>query len=253
LAHSTVWQILHDAALKPWQYRSWIFPRDPQFAQRAEVVLDLYAGVYGGKPLGANDHVLSLDEKTGLLLRTRLHPTRPPHEGSPGRVEFEYERHGVGVLLAGIDVRSGRVFHRVEPKNGIVPFQTLLSGVIEQEPYRKADRLFLLVDGGGSHHRSTFQARLDEAFPSPDYPRMIAVHLPNHASWLNQIELFFSVVARKALRHFECRSLEEMAEQLGRFIERHNQNPHPFRWSFTKKDLERMILRWEAKGYSLAA
>ena len=252
LAHSTVWRILHEAALKPWQYRSWIFPRDPLFAERAAVVLDLYAGVYGGKPLGNNDHVLSLDEKTGLLLRTRCPPTRAPREGSSGRIEFEYERHGIGVLLAGMDVRTGRVFHRVEPKNGIVPFQALLEEVVGHRPYREADRLFLLVDGGGSHHRSTFQARLNEAFPQPDSPPMIAVHLPNHASWLNQIELFFSAVARKALRHFECRTLEEMAEHLDRFIERHNRDPQPFRWSFTNKDLERMILRWEAKGYSLA-
>jgi hypothetical protein len=116
--------------------------------------------------------------------------------------------------------------------------------VVAQEPYRQARRLFFVVDNGSSHGRQRFQARLHEWFPQPHYPEMIAVHLPNHASWLNQVELFFSLVARKALRHFECRDRETMAAHLQRFIDVHNENPHPFNWRFTKQDLAERMKRW---------
>jgi hypothetical protein len=244
LAPNTVWEILKQDALKPWQYRSWIFPRDPEFAARAGVVLDLYGRYYQGQPLGARDFVLSGDEKPGLLLRSRCHPTVPPSPGHPGLQEFEYRRHGVAVLLSLMDVGSGRVFDQTVPKNGIVPFHGPLQQVVEQEPYRHARQLFFVVDNGGSHSRTRFQSRLEEWFPQPEYPEMIAVHLPKHASWLDQIELFFSLVGRKALRRFECRKREEMAEHLERFIARHNEAPRPFNWRFTKEELAERMERW---------
>ena len=184
LAPSTVWEILHRDALKPWQYRSWIFPRDPEFTTRANVVLDLYARQYQGSPLGPRDFVFSGDEKPGLLLRSRCHPTVAPCEGHPGLQEFEYRRHGTAVLLALLDVGSGHVFHETVRKNGIEPFHDLLQNVVEQDPYRHAERLFFVVDNGGSHSRQKFQSRLDDWFPRSDYPEMIAIHLPKHASWI---------------------------------------------------------------------
>jgi transposase len=244
LAPSTVWEILERDALKPWQYRSWIFPRDPEFAARAGVVLDLYGRVYQGQPLHAQDFIFSGDEKPGLLLRSRCHPTVEPSPGHVGRQEFEYRRHGTAVLLSLLEVGSGQVFHRTVPKNGIEPFKALLQQVVQQAPYRQARRLFFVVDNGGSHSRQRFQSRLDEWFPRPEYPEMIALHLPKHASWLNQVELFFSLVARKALRRFECRSREEMASHLDRFITTHNESPRPFHWRFTKEDLAERMKRW---------
>lgn len=244
LAPSTVWEILHRDAIKPWQYRSWIFPRDPEFAARAGVVLDLYGGTYQGLPLGKRDFIFSGDEKPGLLLRTRCAPTVLPRPGHAGLQEFEYRRHGTAVLLALMEIGSGRVFHETVKKNGIAPFRALLQRVVEQEPYRTADRLFFVVDNGGSHSRQKFQARLEEWFPRPEYPEIIAVHLPKHASWLNQVELFFSLVGRKALRYFECRSQEAMAEHLDRFIATQNAAPRPFNWRFTKEDLAERMKLW---------
>lgn len=245
----TVWKILHEAALKPWHYRSWLFPKDPQFAERANVVLDLYAGLYEGEALSPRDVVLSLDEKPQLLLRTRCHPTVPPRPGRPGLVEFEYERHGTGVLLAGMDVRTGQVFHEVVETNGIVPFQAFLKRILDHGPYREAERIFLIVDNGSSHARTTFPGRLADQFPRSSHPELVAVSLPVHASWLNQIEIFFSIVQRKALKRFECSSREAMAEHLRRFIDSHNLHSHnlhprPFRWSFTKRDLAERMKRW---------
>ena len=244
LAVSTVWDILQQDALKPWQYRSWIFPRDPEFTARANVVLDLYGRNWQGLPLGDRDFVLCGDEKPGILLRTRCHPTTLPRPGHPGRREFEYRRHGTGVLLALMDVGNGQVFHQTVRRNGIDPFRKLIEATVADERYRQAERLFFVVDNGGSHSRQRFQARLSEWFPRGEYPEMIAVHLPKHASWLNQIELFFSLVGRRALKGYECKELSAMEAHLTRFIEAHNENPRPFKWRFTKDDLAERMKSW---------
>ena len=244
LAPSTVWGILDKDAIKPWQYKQWIFPRDPEFADRANIVLDLYQRIYEGKPLGERDFVFSGDEKPGLLLRTRCHPSVLPSSGKPGLEEFEYRRHGTATLLALLNIFSGQVFHQTVAKSGVDPFMALVRLVVEQEPYRSAERLFFVIDNGGAHHRNTFQARLNETFPRSDYPEMIAVHLPKHASWINQVELFFSIVARKALPHLQCRKRSEMVDHLNRFIARHNESPRPFNWRFTKTDLEERMKKW---------
>jgi transposase len=102
---STVRRWLAGDALKPWQHRSWIFPRDPCFAVKAARVLDLYARVFDGEPLGENDYVLSADEKPGVHARSRIHRSRPPGPGRrPLRVESEYRRHGTLAYLAGCTV-----------------------------------------------------------------------------------------------------------------------------------------------------
>ena len=244
LGASTVWEILKRDALKPWQFRSWIFPRDPEFTARANAVLDLYGRTWQGLPLGERDFVLSGDEKPGILLRTRCHPTVLPRSGHPGRREFEYRRHGTGVLLALMDVGNGQVFHETVRRNGIDPFRQLLTTTIAQDRYRHAERLFFVIDNGGSHSRQRFQARLDTWFPRPEYPELIAVHLPKHASWLNQIELFFSLVGRRALKDFECKDLPTVTAHLSRFIAAHNEQPRPFNWRFTKEDLAERMKLW---------
>jgi transposase len=107
---STVRRWLTADALKPWQHRSWIFPRDPDFAVKAARVLDLYARVWDGEPLGEDDYVLSADEKPGVQARSRVHPSRPPGAGRrPMRVESEYRRHGTLAYLAAYDVHRARV------------------------------------------------------------------------------------------------------------------------------------------------
>jgi transposase len=244
LAPSTVWDILDQDAIKPWQYRSWIFPRDPVFAKYANVVLDLYQGCYMGEPLGERDFVFSGDEKPGLLIRTRCRPTVLPTPGKAGLIEFEYRRHGTATLLALLEISSGVVFHQTVAKSGIVPFKKLIDQLLEQERYRNAKRIFLIVDNGSSHGRKRFQERLSEWFPQPDYPEIIAVHTPKHASWLNQVEIFFSIVARKALPHVQCRSRDEMVDHIERFIATHNETPVPFNWRFTKDDLEKRMKKW---------
>jgi len=232
ISASTVWRLLHQDAIRPWYYRAWLFPRDPQFAEKAGRVLDLYQGLWGGVPLGPRDCVISADEKSGLQVLTRHHPTVPPIPGQPGRYEFEYERQGTLAYLAALDVFSGRVFGRVDDTVGIVPFGKLVDSVMRQAPYDTADRVFWIVDSGSSHHASTSPARLQAA-----YANLTVVHLPTHASWLNQIEIYFSILTRKALTPMDLPHKQAVKERILGFQERYNETAKPFHWNFTRDDL----------------
>lgn len=94
MSRSTVWRILDTDAIKPWRYTYWIFPRDPHCAEKAGPMLDLYAGLWHGPPLGPKDHSLSADEKTSIQARLRCHPSLPPAPGRPAYIENEYKRGG---------------------------------------------------------------------------------------------------------------------------------------------------------------
>ena len=146
ISRSTVWRTLHHAAIKPWQYEHWIFPRDPRFAEKAGPILDLYAGTWEGRPLGSKDYVLSMDEKTSIQARGRCHDEMPPEPKQSRRIETEYERNGALQYLAAWDVHRGMVLGRCEAKTGIKPFGRLVDQVLKQEPYHDADRLFFVVD-----------------------------------------------------------------------------------------------------------
>ena len=238
IGRSTVWRILHQADLKPWQYEYWIFPRDPRFDEKAEVILDLYAGFWLEKPLGANDYIVSSDEKTSIQARIRCHPSLNPTPGRRCRIEFEYERGGALQYLAGWDVRRGYVMGRCEASTGIEPFGRLVTQVMEQEPYRSARRVFWVVDNGSSHRGETSIQRLTKA-----YSKAILVHTPVHASWLNQVEIYFSKIQRKVLTPNDFASLQEVEHRLRLYEELTNKSPRPFKWKFDRAKLARFLDR----------
>jgi DDE superfamily endonuclease len=242
ISRSTVWRMLHADALKPWRYEYWIFPRDPQFAEKAAVVLDLYAGVWEGHPLSPRDHILSADEKTSIQARLRCHPSLGPAPGRHRRVEFEYDRGGALQYLAAWDVGRGYVMGHCEPSTGIEPFGRLVTQVMEQEPYRSAERVFWVVDNGSSHRGQAAVQRLMQA-----YPNAILVHTPIHASWLNQVEIYFSLVQRKVLTPNDFAGLTEVAQRLRLYEELCNQRPRPFQWNFTREKLIQFLDRLEAR------
>jgi transposase len=236
---STVRRWLAADAIKPWQHRSWIFPRDPDFAVKAGRVLDLYARTFNGEPLGPNDYVLSADEKPGVQARHRIHPTAPPRPGRrPMQVESEYRRHGTLAYLAAYDVHHARVIGHCAPTTGIAPFTALVTTVMTREPYASAQRVFWIVDNGASHRGWTAAARLAEAFPNA-----VMVHTPVHASWLNQIEIYFSIVQRKLLTPDNFANLDVLAEQLTAFEARYNTAAQPFDWRFNRDDLYQLLDR----------
>jgi len=234
----TIWRWLDEDAIRPWQHRSWIFPRDPHFQTKAERVLDLYQGCWEGQPLGANDYVISADEKTSIQARIRLHPTSPPQPEQAMRVEFEYERGGALAYLAAWDVRRAKVFGRCESTTGIEPFGRLVQQVMEQEPYRSAQRVFWIVDNGSSHRGAAAVKRLQTM-----HPNLILVHLPVHASWLNQVEIYFSVVQRKVLTPNDFASLQAVADRLLTFQTYYEQIAQPFAWKFTRTDLQDLMTK----------
>ncbi len=234
----TLWRWLDADAIRPWQHRSWIFPRDPAFQTKAARVLDLYQGLWEAQPLGSDDYVISADEKTSIQARLRLHPTVPPQPQQPMRVEFEYERGGALAYLAAWDVRRAKVFGRCEATTGRVPFGRLVQQVMAQEPYRHAKRVFWIVDNGSSHRGAAAIQRLQTA-----YPNLILVHLPVHASWLNQVEIYFSIVQRKVLTPNDFTSLKEVTERLLAFQTYYEQIAQPFAWKFTRTDLLELIAK----------
>lgn len=238
----TIWRWLDEDAIRPWQHRSWIFPRDPDFESKAERVLDLYQGLWEGQPLGADDYVISADEKTSIQARIRLHPTLPPEPRQAMRVEFEYERGGALAYLAAWDVRRAKVFGRCEGTTGIEPFGRLVQQVMEQTPYKNANRVFWIVDNGSSHRGAAAVKRLQGA-----YANIRLVHLPVHASWLNQVEIYFSVIQRKVLTPNDFASLQEVSQWLLDFQALYEQVAKPFEWKFTRADLRDLMNRLNHK------
>jgi hypothetical protein len=228
-------------ALKPWQYRSWITPRAPDFAARAAVVLDLYAGSYDGEPLGHGDFVLCSDEKTSIQARCRCHPTLPPGLARMMRVEHEYERGGALAYLAAWDVHRGKIFGRCEPTTGIAPFARLVEQVMTIQPYASARRVFWVVDNGSSHRGQASIGRMAKAWPTATL-----VHTPVHASWLNQCEIYFSVVQRKVVTPNDFYDLAEVENRLTAFQEHYNLAARPFNWTYTTKDLNDLLDRLAA-------
>jgi hypothetical protein len=238
ISASTVRRWLACDALKPWQHRSWIYPRDPDFAAKAARALDLYAGFFDGEPLDENEFVVCADEKTSIQARCRCHPTLPPGKARMMRVEHEYERRGALQYLAAYDVHQARVIGRLEPKTGIKPFARLVEQVMTTEPYASADRVFWIVDNGSSHRGRTSVKRMTKAWPTSQL-----VHLPVHASWLDQAEIFFSILQRKVLTPNDLTDLDALAERVLAFQARYNATATPFDWRFTRTDLDRLLDR----------
>jgi hypothetical protein len=235
-SRSSIWRLLAHDALRPWRYRCWIFPRDPHFLDRASPILDLYACRWQGQPLWADEYVLSTDEKTSIQVRRRRHPTVPPGPHQAIRVEHEYERGGALQYLAAWDVHRAEVFGRCEPRTGKAAFGRLVDDVMAQEPYRSARRVFWIADNGSSHRGERAAEELRAR-----HPRIVVVHTPVHASWLNQIEIYFSILQRKVLTPNDCTSLKELAERIVDFGKRYSALEKPFAWRFTRQDLERRL------------
>lgn len=246
ISSSTVWRTLHEDAIKPWQYEHWIFPRDPLFAEKAARVLDLYAGIWEGKTLGPKDYVLSSDEKTSIQARQRRHAEQPPGPRRKRRIETEYKRKGALQYLATWDVHRGIVMGRCERRTGIRPFGRMVTQILNQEPYCDAERLFLVVDNGSSHRGKRSVERMHRRDK-----RIILVHTRVHASWLNQVEIYFSIIQRKVLTPNDFPNLNAIRLRLALYEELTNRQPKPFAWKFTRQDLLDWLKR--ASPHFLAA
>jgi hypothetical protein len=238
ISRSTVWRILDEDAIKPWQYEHWIFPRAANFFEKAAVVLDLYEGYWQGERVDPFDRIISSDEKTSIQARIRCYTTLGPAPGRRRRVEAEYERGGALQYLAAWDVQQGLVMGLCEARTGIEPFGRLVQRVTERPVYGSADRVFWVVDNGSSHRGEASVKRMSRV-----YPNAILVHLPVHASWLNQVEVYFSLLQRKVLTPNDSTGLQELELRIKLYEELTNRQPKPFDWRFTKYDLFALLQR----------
>jgi hypothetical protein len=238
ISGTTVWRWLNADAIRPWCYRSWLWPRDPDFEQKAGRVLDLYHQSWQGKPLGPRDYVVCADEKTSIQARRRLAPTTPPKVGRAGRVEHEYERMGALAYMAAWDVHRAKLFGLCRPSTGIAAFRDLVDLVMTQQPYCSARRVFWITDNGSSHRGQASIDRLRQW-----YSKAILVHTPIHASWLNQVEIYFSILQRGALAPNDFESLEELESRILDFQSLYETTAVPFDWKFTREDLKRVLAK----------
>ncbi|MCA1678962.1 MAG: transposase [Actinobacteria bacterium] len=240
---STIARWLAEDAIKPWQQRSWIFPRDPNFLEKAGPILDLYEGRWQGKLLEPADMVISADAKPSIQARARIYPGAPPAPGRGQLVEHEYERMGALTYLDAWDVRRGKIMGRSEPNGGIAAFDRLVWQVMTKEPYASARRVFWIVDNGSDHRGQRSIDRLQGRWPN-----LIVVHTPVHGSWLNQVEIYHSIIQRKLLDPNDFPDTATLARALNEFEQHYNEIATPFDWNFTRADLVALMDRLDERN-----
>lgn len=239
IAVSTVWRMLRADRLKPWQYHSWHHILDPQaFLTKARPILHLYEHVQALWAEGT--WAVAVDEKTSIQAREAEWGPRPAAPQAPLQMSPRYRRRGALHLFAGLSVVDGEVIGDCRQRRRFVDFQDfLLKSIIPAALQRGVKTLALILDGGSTHAPKRFETWLAQQASTLDWPFKVQVHwLPTGASWLNQIELWFSVLQRKVLQpnHFE--GTEPLAETVLAFIRRCNEMPKPIRWSYTIQKLE---------------
>ena len=167
------------------------------------------------------------------------------------KVEHEYKRCGAWAYIAALDVHRAKLFGLCEHKGGIAPFDRLLGQIMGQHPYKEARRVFLIVDNGSAHRGQKSIDRLQGKSAN-----LTLIHGPIHASWLNQIEIYFSILQRKALTPNDFSSLAALEERILSFQKYYEEIAKPFEWKFTRKDLNRLLCKANGKppeSYRLAA
>jgi len=219
---STVRRILAHHKLKPWRHHMWLspkHPRDAEFYVRVLDIIDLYT-----RPLGEDEIVLSVDEKTSLQPRPRLHPTKPAQPGLPNRIEHEYRRVGALNLFAAFDTRSGEVYGQCYDRKRQKEFIAFLE-YIDARIADTIKTIHIVCDNVPTHHGKKVREWLTK------HPRFQFHFTPVHCSWMNQIEQWFSILQRKRFRISDFESKADLKARLEQFIEEWNEVAHPFNWT----------------------
>lgn len=246
---TTIWRWLRDADIKPHQVQYWLRSTDPDFQTRMQDVTGLYLSAPELASQGIK--VFSVDEKTSIQALERKHPDLPPISGTPQRIEHEYTRHGTLCLTAAFNVATGEVHGSLTPNRPAPVFAGFIDGLCHQVG-PEAPAIHFVMDQLNTHWHHDFckvvadhsgipydpkeYERGDDRrrFLMRDDKRVIVHYTPKHASWLNQIEIWFSVLARKLLKRETFRSLAELKERILQFMTYHNRYlAHPYRWTYT--------------------
>jgi len=225
ISRSQLWRILDDLDIKPHKVTGWLNRRDdPEFWSRVQDV----CGLYLSPP--ENAVVYSIDEKTSIQAKERRAPTAPAAPGRPARQEFEYVRHGTASLMAAFEVTTGEVLATDIAKNNSVTFTAFLADIDAKVAPGLA--IHVVMDNGSSHVSKFTKAWLAE------HPRFVAHYTPVHASWVNQVELFFSIITRKVLKRGSFTSRADLVSKLMRYIASYNETAKPFAWTYSGQPLK---------------
>jgi transposase-like protein/transposase len=242
IATSTLCRWFAADKLKPWRYHNWQHILDPQaFMERARPVLRLYERAVALLKEGI--WVVCVDEKTSIQARQRQQPPQPAQPGQPVHVSSRYKRRGFLHLFAGLSVADGYKYGQTFGRKRFVDFQTfLLETIIPEALRRGVHTLKLIMDNGTTHAPKQLEAWLQTQIEANGWPLTIdVVWLPVNASWLDQIEIWFSVVQRKLLEPNHFNNLEELAQAILEFIKCQNQFPKPIQWTYTVEKLEQKL------------
>ncbi len=219
ISQSEIGRILRAEDFRPHRMRLWLHSPDPDFRKKARVICQLYAQ----PPVGAN--VVCVDEKTCMQALERKHPGRRPVPGRAGRREFEYVRHGTRTLLAAFDIKTGRVFGECRPRRTAEDLRQFMEALAEQYP---TGDVYVVWDNLNIHHGEAWR-RFNERHGG----RFHFVYTPLHASWVNQVEIWFGILQRRVLKHGDFRTPAELSARVMAFISHWNRREaHPFRWTF---------------------
>jgi transposase len=215
VSHSTVARVWAEHDIRPWQVETFKFSTDPQLEAKVGDVV----GLYLDPP--AHAIVLCVDEKSQIQALERSQPVQPV---APGRVErrtHDYVRHGTTTLFAALEVATGRITDACQPRHRHREFLAFLKLVAKAYPRRQ---LHVVVDNYGTHKHAKVQAWLAK------HPRIHLHFTPTYGSWLNLVEVFFSIIERQALRRGDFASVQELVAAIGRFVDAWNERCQPFRW-----------------------
>lgn len=223
MSETSVRRILAAAQLQPHLQKMWLHSQDDEFRDKRDGILHLY---YDSP---RNEHIICLDEKPGMQALERRYADVPMKPGSPVKREFEYIRHGTIALMGAFDVRAGKAFGFLAERTGGEPFVELLDQVATCYPTGKGH---VVCDNQSSHDTDDVHDWLDA------HPRWTLHFTPKHASWLNQIEHFFSILQRRVIARGSFVSKEDLADKVTRYITWHNEHGRPFHWSYRPRSWE---------------
>jgi len=227
VVRSVVHRILRAERLQPHRVRSWITSTDPEFETKALDIL----GLYLNPP--ENALVLSVDEKTTIQALDRTQPTLPLRAGQPERRSVEYKRNGTTSLYAALAVHSGEVIGQCAPKHRHQEFLGFLRQLVRTYPDQE---LHVILDNFSAHKHQNVQRWLRR------HPHMYLHFTPTHASWLNQVEIWFSILSRRVIRRGIFPSVRALVQAITQFIEQYNRQGRPFQWTYTPDRLKKKII-----------